>query len=156
MKADDNRKVTLYLHERGQRWPAVLKPKVDFMHRVADKDGIKEACVGRDASRAGEARAGTPGERVVASGSIYFKSRSFSRNCITCLCSARVCQNPCVLFLLLFCKDLMGFIKGSPNRRALYPAVPSWQRGAPTVCVWDFVFWKGTRLENARLAHCHN
>lgn len=56
MKADDNRKVTLYLHERGQRWPAVLKPKVDFMHRVADKDGIKEPRAGRDAARRGSPR----------------------------------------------------------------------------------------------------
>lgn len=46
MKADDNRKVTLYLHSRGQRLLAVLKLKVDFMHRVADKDGMKKPCVG--------------------------------------------------------------------------------------------------------------
>lgn len=46
MKADDNRKVTLCLHSRGQRLLAVLKLKVDFMHRVADKDGIKKTCRG--------------------------------------------------------------------------------------------------------------
>lgn len=46
MKADDNRKVTLCLHSRGQRLPAVLTPKVDFMHRVADKDGPGETRVG--------------------------------------------------------------------------------------------------------------
>lgn len=46
MKADDNRKVTLCLHSRGQRLSAVLKLKVDFMHRVADKDSIKKTCRG--------------------------------------------------------------------------------------------------------------
>lgn len=45
MKADDNRKVTLWHHSRGQGSAAVLKQKVDFMHRVADKDGIKETCL---------------------------------------------------------------------------------------------------------------
>lgn len=56
MKADDNRKVTLYLHSRGQRLFAVLKLKVDFMHRVADKDGMKKPRVGEtpDASALGK------------------------------------------------------------------------------------------------------
>jgi hypothetical protein len=31
---------------RGQRLSAVLKLRVDFMHRVADKDGIKKTCRG--------------------------------------------------------------------------------------------------------------
>lgn len=45
MKADDNRKVTLWRHSWGRGSAAVLKQKVDFMHRVADKDGIKETCL---------------------------------------------------------------------------------------------------------------
>lgn len=45
MKADDNREVTLWRHARGRGSAAVLKQKVDFMHRVADKDGIKETCL---------------------------------------------------------------------------------------------------------------
>lgn len=45
MKADDNSEVTLWHHARGRGSAAVLKQKVDFMHRVADKDGIKEACL---------------------------------------------------------------------------------------------------------------